>query len=168
MAGFGSQRKAVFSSQLSCDDLPCALLWVHSRYRHSRGCELGPGYFPLCLPTILKGVQSPPTSFLPLYPASLYSICCVCVSCSVSPTLCDPSTVALCPWDFPGKNTGVVCHAAELRSPALQADSLPSEPPGKPLGKNSYCLFLLSSLLLLLVVWRYLVLVKELPKRKTF
>ena len=56
----------------------------------------------------------------------------------------------------------------ELRSPAVQADSLPSEPPGKPLGKNSYCLFLLSSLLLLLVVWRYLVLVKELPKRKTF
>ena len=46
--------------------------------------------------------------------------------------------------DAPGKNTGVGCHAL-LRgglpnsgiipeSPALQADSLPSESPGKPLG----------------------------------
>ena len=44
--------------------------------------------------------------------------------------------------DSPGKNTGVGCHALllgvllnpgiEPRSPALQADSLLSEPPGKP------------------------------------
>ena len=44
--------------------------------------------------------------------------------------------------DSPGKNTGVGCHALlqgnlsnpgiEPRSPALQAYSLPSEPPGKP------------------------------------
>ena len=44
--------------------------------------------------------------------------------------------------DSPGKNTGVDSHSLspgdlpkpgmELRSPALQADSLPSEPPGKP------------------------------------
>ena len=43
--------------------------------------------------------------------------------------------------DSPGKNTGVGCHVLsrgssnpviEPRSPALQADSLPSEPPGKP------------------------------------
>ena len=42
--------------------------------------------------------------------------------------------------DFPGKNTGVGCHASpprdlnsriEPKSSALQADSLPSEPPGK-------------------------------------
>ena len=29
------------------------------------------------------------------------------------PTLCDPWTAvhqALCPWDFPGKSTGVGCH----------------------------------------------------------
>ena len=48
----------------------------------------------------------------------------------------------LCPWDSPGKNTGVSGHALlqgnlpdpgmEPRSPALQADTLPSEPPGKP------------------------------------
>ena len=44
---------------------------------------------------------------------------------------------------FPGKNTGVACHAllqrifltqgSKLGLPALQVDSLPSEPPGKPL-----------------------------------
>ncbi|CAI9162998.1 unnamed protein product [Rangifer tarandus platyrhynchus] len=47
--------------------------------------------------------------------------------------------------DSPGKNTGVGCHAflqptagdlpnpgIEPRSPSWQADSLPSEPPGKP------------------------------------
>ena len=55
-------------------------------------------------------------------------------------TLCDPM---VCPWDSPGKNTGVGCHSLlqgnlpdpgiEPRSPALQADSLPSELPGKPL-----------------------------------
>ena len=49
-------------------------------------------------------------------------------------------TRVLCPWDFSGKNTGVVCHALlqgdlpnpgiEPRSPALQVDSLTSEPPG--------------------------------------
>ena len=48
----------------------------------------------------------------------------------------------LCPWDFPGKNTGVGCHfflqgifptqGSNLGSPAFQADSLQSEPPGKP------------------------------------
>ena len=49
---------------------------------------------------------------------------------------------AICPWNSPGKNTGVGCHSLssgdlpdpgiELGSPALHADSLPSEPPGKP------------------------------------
>ena len=48
----------------------------------------------------------------------------------------------LCPLHSPGKNTGVGCHfpspgdlsdpGIELRSPTLQADSLPSEPLGKP------------------------------------
>ena len=53
-------------------------------------------------------------------------------------------TRLLCPWDFPGKNTGVGCHfllegifltpGLNSRlpvSPALEADSLPAEPPGK-------------------------------------
>ena len=47
----------------------------------------------------------------------------------------------LCPWDFPGKNTGVGCHfllqgnlpdpGIKPGSPALQADALSSKPPGK-------------------------------------
>ena len=43
-------------------------------------------------------------------------------------------------WASPGKNTGVGCHdllypgiePMSLASPALQADPLPTEPPGKP------------------------------------
>ena len=56
----------------------------------------------------------------------------------------------LCPWNSPGKNTGVGCHSflqgnlpdpgIKPESPILQADSLLSEPPGKPrtmLGRSS-------------------------------
>ena len=48
------------------------------------------------------------------------------------------------PWNSPGKNTGVGSHffsrissqpRIEPRSPALGADSLPSEPPGRPRSK---------------------------------
>ena len=48
----------------------------------------------------------------------------------------------LCPWDFPGKNTGVGSLSLlqgnlsnpgiKPRSPTLQVDSLPAEPQGKP------------------------------------
>ena len=48
----------------------------------------------------------------------------------------------LCPWDFPDKNTGVGCHfllqgifmiqRSNPGPPALQADPLLTEPPGKP------------------------------------
>ena len=62
------------------------------------------------------------------------------------PSLCDPmdcrSPGSSVHGDSPGKNTGVGCHALlqghlpnsgiEPRFPALQVDSLPSEPPGKP------------------------------------
>ena len=55
-----------------------------------------------------------------------------------------PGTVAsFCPWNFPGKSNGVGCHflfhgifltqESKLGLPAQQVDSLPSEPPGKPL-----------------------------------
>ena len=61
-------------------------------------------------------------------------------------TLCKPMDCGLpgsCPWDSPGKNTGVDSHSLlqgiflpdpgiEPGFPALQADSLPSEPTGKP------------------------------------
>ena len=52
------------------------------------------------------------------------------------------ATRLLHPWDSPGKNTGVGCHfllqgnlpnpVIEPGSPALQADALTSELPGKP------------------------------------
>ena len=62
------------------------------------------------------------------------------------PTLCDPMdcmqpTRLFCPWNSPDKNTRVGNHSLlqgdlpnlgiKLRSPALQADSVPSEPSGK-------------------------------------
>ena len=69
----------------------------------------------------------------------------MCVSRSVVSNSATPWTVAgqaPLPMDFPGKNTGVGSHSLlqgdlpdpgiEPRSPALQADSLLSEPPGKP------------------------------------
>ena len=53
--------------------------------------------------------------------------------------------------DSPGKNAGVGCHALlqgvlpksgiEPRSPAWQADSLPFEPPGRPLLNTYYWKF---------------------------
>ena len=56
----------------------------------------------------------------------------------------------LCPWNSPRKNTGVGCHSllqgdlpdpgTDLRSSALQADSLPSEPPGKPTVTSFFCI----------------------------
>ena len=47
----------------------------------------------------------------------------------------------LCPWSSPGKNTGVGCHpdpGMESRSPALKADSLLPEPPGKHFRDSFY------------------------------
>ena len=82
---------------------------------------------------------------LPLQ-VSMYMCVCVCVLVSqLCPTLRHhglwPARL-LCPWNSPGKNTGVGGHSLlqgdlpnpgiDPRSPALQADSLPSEPPGKP------------------------------------
>ena len=64
------------------------------------------------------------------------------------PTLCDPRDCSLpgssIRGDSPGKNVGMGCHALlqgdlpnrgiKPRSPALQEDSLLSEPPGKPMN----------------------------------
>ena len=67
--------------------------------------------------------------------------------------LCDPMDEParlLCPWDFPGTNTGVGCHALLQRifltqrsNPSLlrllhgQVGSLPLVPPGSPDAGNS-------------------------------
>ena len=71
-------------------------------------------------------------------------VCCeVCLVTQSCPTLCDPMDCSppgsSVHGDSPGRNAGVGCHPGDLsnpgikpRSPELQADSLPSEPPGKP------------------------------------
>ena len=77
------------------------------------------------------------------------SFCCGACVCAqplqLCPALCDPMDCRLlCPCDSPGKNTGGLscCSPGDLpnpgikpsapTTPALQADSLPTEPPGKP------------------------------------
>ena len=70
---------------------------------------------------------------------------CSVLSDSLQPYRLQPTRL-LCPWDSPGKNTGVGCHALLQRifltpgsnshlpvSPAVQTDSLPTEPPS-PIG----------------------------------
>ena len=68
---------------------------------------------------------------------------CVCVSCSAMSNFLQSHGLKpvrlLCPWNSPGKNTGVGSHSllqgifpnqGSTRSPAFQENSLPSEPPG--------------------------------------
>ena len=70
----------------------------------------------------------------------VFSVC--AQSIQLCPTLCNPMdpmepAKLLCPWDSPGKNTGVSypdlpnsgIKPASPVSPVLQADSLPTEPP---------------------------------------
>ena len=68
-------------------------------------------------------------------------VSCPVVSDSLQPHGLSPARF-LCPWNSPGRNTGVGCHShlqgnlpdpgIEPRSSTLQADALLSEPPGKP------------------------------------
>ena len=76
----------------------------------------------------------------------LFSFC-VCLVAQSCPTLCDPRSLQparlLCPWGFSRQEywSGLPCPSPgdlpnpgiEPRSPILQADSLPSEPLGKPI-----------------------------------
>ena len=69
---------------------------------------------------------------------------CCCLVTESSPTFLRPCRLwpsrPLCPWNFPGKNTGVGCRfllqgifpIQGLNLPALQADPLVFAPPGKP------------------------------------
>ena len=68
----------------------------------------------------------------------LLHVCLVAQSC---PTLCNPMDCSppgsSIHQDSPGKNTGVGYHALlhpgiKPKSPSMQVDSLPAEPPGKP------------------------------------
>ena len=82
---------------------------------------------------------------------------CVCHIASVVSNSLQPHglqlTRLLCPWDFPGKNTGVGCHAllqgifpTQGSNPHLlrllhwQVGSLPLAPPGKSSALNSFLL----------------------------
>ena len=65
----------------------------------------------------------------------------------LSVTLWTVARQVLCPWDFPGKSTGVGCHfllqdlpdpGIKPASPALQADSLPTDLSGKPISADLY------------------------------
>ena len=73
------------------------------------------------------------------------------VSDSLRPSGLKPTAKLFCPWNSPGKNTGVGCHfllqghllhprieTTSSVSPALQADSLPAEPSREPynMGKH--------------------------------
>ena len=70
----------------------------------------------------------------------------LCLVAQVFPTLCNPTDHSLpgssVHGDSPGKNTEVGCHALlqgiQSRSPALQADSFPYEPPGKPMNTGVF------------------------------
>ena len=91
--------------------------------------------------------------------AFMYIMCLVAPPCL---TLCNPGDCnplgSSVHGDSPDKNTGVGYHALlqgifqtqglELVSPALQVDSLPSEPPGKPKNTEVGSLTLLQGIFL--------------------
>ena len=70
-------------------------------------------------------------------------LCCSVMSDSLQPLVDCSLPGSSVHRDSPGKSTGVGCHpllqgnlpnrGMEPRSPTFKADSLPSEPPGKPL-----------------------------------
>ena len=79
----------------------------------------------------------------------------LCLTCC-NPVDCSPP---VCPWNSSGKNTGVGCHSLlwgvggglpdpgiEPGSPAQWADSLLSEPSGKPSEAGSACSLIVASL----------------------
>ena len=94
---------------------------------------------------------------------SILSMCCVCCAQSFSPVQLFPFWLFVTPWTVAHQAplsmglsrqeywSGLSCpppgnlpnQGIEPRSPTLQADSLPSEPPGKPknTGINSLSLF---------------------------
>ena len=84
---------------------------------------------------------SPITPAFEAFPLPAPCVCHSVVTYSCGPLDCSPP--GSCPWDSPGKNTGsgqpfpspgdLPDPGIKPGSPALQADSLPSESPGKPL-----------------------------------
>ena len=82
--------------------------------------------------------QSYSTESRSLFPECEHACVCVCVCVESQPTSCNPRGLyparLLCPWHFPGKNTGVLPFPSpgdlpdpgmELAAQSLQADYLP-------------------------------------------
>ena len=109
------------------------VLWLGLHVPGARGLGLIPG----------QGTRSHMLQLRLRMPQERFHVCVLsCFSCVQF--FATPWTLAHqlpYPWNSPGKNTGVGCHALppedlpnpgiEPGSPALQADSLLSEPPGK-------------------------------------
>ena len=85
-----------------------------------------------------RGVETSKSGFM------LFVTCCYLVT-KLCPTLLQPHglqpTMLLCPWDYPGKSTGVGCHfllqgifltQGLNRVPCLAGRFFTTEPPGKP------------------------------------
>ena len=96
-----------------------------------------------CVSSLTRSLKTKPTFCFIVLKKSGDCVCNVnhlVVSDSLWPHELQPSRL-LCPWDFPGKNTGVNSHSLLQQnlpnsgikpgSPALQADSLPSQPPSR-------------------------------------
>ena len=81
------------------------------------------------------------------------SILSTCTRVQSRSTLCDPVDYSphrrLCPWDFPGKNTGMGCHfllqgnfwtqGLNLSVRHWEVDSLPLSHQGSPYSRHSSC-----------------------------
>ena len=97
---------------------------------------------PLTFQASVSFVKEMQVGGIPLGLTPTYPCVCVCLVASVVSSSLQPPglqpTRLLCPWDSPGKNTRVGCHALLQRifptqgSPTWQADSLPLSPQGSP------------------------------------
>ena len=83
-----------------------------------------------------------PKNVFSSFKRSLSNSCCCCLVSKSYPTLCNPKHCRLlCPWDFPGKDTGGGCHfllQGNLPDPGIKPTSAAladgfstTEPPGK-------------------------------------
>ena len=144
------------SSEFTAASLPRSILsftfhWPEGFHPHGRVklCQFKyPHFTPVS--SKLQRLLSSPLKHLLLYTAFSHSV----VSDSLWPHGLQPSKL-LCPWGFSRQEhwSGLPCPipvdlpnpGIEPRSPTLQVDSLPSEPPGKPItvyyGQQFRCLF---------------------------
>ena len=100
------------------------------------GTLLGPHMIALLALSHLK-ISKPRACWKPSFHLIRESVSCSVMSDSLQPHRLWPTRL-LCPWNSSGKNTGVGSYSflqedlpdpgMEPRSPALQADSLPSKP----------------------------------------